>query len=63
MSRRPESRGACRFCGEIVTKRGVVKHLEKCPKWLEQVQAAETSSRPTETLWRLRVQDADNKDY
>ncbi len=63
MPRSPESRATCAFCGEIVTKRGVGKHLEKCPKWLEHLQAAETSSRPTETLWRLRVQDAYNKDY
>ena len=28
-----------------------------------KLQAAETSSRPTETLWHLRVQDAHNKDY
>jgi hypothetical protein len=63
MPRNPESRGTCAFCGEIVTKRGVVKHLEKCSKWLEQSQAAEASSRPTATIWRLRVQDAYNKDY
>lgn len=63
MPRNPESRGRCSFCGEIVTKRGLVKHLENCPKWLEQLQAAEISSRPVETLWRLRVQDAYAKDY
>lgn len=63
MPRGPESRGTCAFCGEVVTKRGIGKHLEKCPKWLEQFQAAEISSRPSETIWRLRVQDAYNKDY
>lgn len=30
MPRSPESRGTCSFCDEVVTKRGVVKHLEKC---------------------------------
>jgi hypothetical protein len=63
MPRNPESRGTCSFCGEFVTKRGVIKHLEKYPKWLEPLQAAETISRPTETLWHLRVQDAYNKEY
>ncbi len=63
MPRSPESRGTCRFCGETVTRRGVTKHLEKCSQWLEQTQAAETSSRPAETLWHLRVQDAYDKDY
>jgi hypothetical protein len=63
MPRGPESRGKCAFCGEVVTKRGLPKHLEKCPGWLEKLQAAETSGRPEETLWHLRVQDAANKDF
>lgn len=63
MPRKPELKGTCSFCGEIVTKRGILKHLEKCPKWLEQLQAAETGSRPVETLWHLRVQDAYDKDF
>jgi hypothetical protein len=63
MPRSPESRGTCSFCGEIVTKRGVEKHLEKCPKWLEQLRAAESSARPLETIWHLRIQDAHSKDY
>lgn len=63
MPRSPESRGTCIFCGEIVTKRSVIKHLAKCSKWLEHFQAAENSSRPMETLWHLRVQDAHNKDF
>ena len=63
MPRSPETRGTCSFCGEVVTRRGVVKHLEKCSRWLERRQAGELSSRPAETLWRLRIQDAGNKDY
>jgi len=63
MARSPESRGTCAFCGESVTRRGVVKHLEKCSRWLEKLQAAEVSSQPAETLWHLRVQDAHDKDY
>jgi len=50
MPRSPESRATCAFCGEIVTKRGGVKHLEKCPSLLEALQMAETSDRPPETL-------------
>ena len=63
MPRGPESQAVCSFCGETVTKRGVDKHLQKCPKWLEQLQSTEASSRPVETLWRLRVQDAYNKNF
>jgi hypothetical protein len=63
MPRGPENPGACAYCSEIITKRGVVKHLDKCPKRQEALSAAETSNRPAETLWHLRVQDAYDKDF
>lgn len=63
MARRPEPRGTCAYCGEVITKRSVSKHLEKCSKRQETLFAAEASSRPVETLWHLRVQDADDKDF
>ena len=63
MPRRPENPGTCAYWGEIITKRGVVKHLDKCPKRQEALAAAKASSRPVETLWHLRVQDAYDKDF
>lgn len=63
MPRRPENPGICAYCGEIITKRGVAKHLDKCPKRQEALTAAEANSRPEETLWHLRVQDAYDKDF
>lgn len=63
MPRRPENPGTCAYCGEVITKRSVTKHLEKCPKRIESLQSATVSSRPMETLWHLRVQDAYDKDY
>ncbi|MEW5872632.1 MAG: hypothetical protein AB1894_25450 [Chloroflexota bacterium] len=63
MPRKPESRGACAYCGEVFTKRSAAKHLAACPRRLEALQAAESSSRPLETLWLLRVQDAYDKDF
>jgi hypothetical protein len=63
MPRNPESRGNCAYCGEVITKRSVSKHLEKCLKRQEILVAAETSSRTVQTLWHLRVQDADDKDF
>jgi hypothetical protein len=63
MPRRPENPGTCAYCGEIITKRGVVKHLDKCPKRRETLSVAEASSRPVETFWHLRVQDAFDKDF
>lgn len=63
MPRKPESRGTCNYCGEIITKRSVGKHLIKCPKRQEALQTATASSRQDETLWHLRVQDAYDKDF
>jgi hypothetical protein len=63
MPRRPENPGTCAYCGEIITKRGVSKHLEKCPKRQEALASAAASNRPVETLWHLRVLDAYNKDF
>ena len=63
MPRRPENPGTCAYCGEIITKRGAAKHLDKCPKRQETLSVAEASSRPVETLWHLRVQDAYDKDF
>ena len=63
MPRNPESRGTCLFCSEIIVKRSVSKHLAKCPKRLENIQAADASTRPQETLWHLRVQGAYAKEY
>jgi len=63
MPRRPENPGTCVYCGEIITKRGVAKHLGKCPKWQEVLTSAAASSQPVETLWHLRVQDAYDKDF
>jgi hypothetical protein len=63
MPRKPENPGTCAYCGESITKRGVANHLDKCSKRQEVLAAAEASSRPEETLWHLRVQDAYNKDY
>lgn len=63
MARAPESRGICAFCGETVVKRSVTKHLQKCSKYLESVQAAEASGREPQTIWHIRAQDAYSKRY
>ena len=63
MPRSPESRGTCTYCGEVITKRSVRKHLDKCPKRQETLFATEASSRQVEMLWHLRVQDAYDKDF
>jgi hypothetical protein len=56
-------RGACAYCGEIITRRSVMKHLDNCSKRQESLRAAEASERDAERLWHLRVQDAYDKDF
>jgi len=63
MPRRPENPGTCAYCGEVITKRSVNKHMDKCPKRQEALTSAAASNRPEETLWHLRVQDAYDKDF
>jgi hypothetical protein len=63
MPRRPENPGICAYCGEIITKRSVAKHLEKCSRRQEALSAAGASSRSEVTIWHLRVQDAYDKDF
>jgi hypothetical protein len=63
MPRRPENPGTCAYCGKIITKRGVSKHLDKCPERQEALASAAASSRPVEKLWHLRVLDAYDKDF
>lgn len=61
MPRKPESRGTCAYCGKVITKRNLSKHLDKCPKRQEALQSATHSSRPAVTLWHLLVQEAYEK--
>jgi len=58
MARSPQSRGMCACCGEELGKRAMLTHFDKCPKRKESLRLAESSDRPVETLWRIRVQDA-----
>lgn len=60
---RSENPGTCAICGEVITKRGVIKHLDRCAKWQEAIQAASACNRAVDLLWHLRVQDAYAKDF
>jgi hypothetical protein len=63
MSRNPQSRGKCQYCGEETAKSGMSRHLEKCEKRAQLIQAAADSPQSEETLWHLRVTDAYEKDF
>jgi len=60
MPRKPETRGTCAYCGGVVTRRGVDKHLAACQKRQAALQA---SNQPSETLWRLHLQGSYNHGF
>lgn len=63
MSRRPENPGICAFCGESMTKRGVLSHLKKCVAWRKIQENTAVSNRPEGHIWHLRVQDMYDPDF
>jgi hypothetical protein len=63
MSRAPQSRGACGFCGQEFAKAGLTRHLKTCAKRLEAQAAAEKTRRTVQKLHHLQVQDAWGGNY
>lgn len=63
MPRRPENPGTCAYCVEVITKRSVAKHPDKCHPRQNVIQGSENSNRMTDKPWHIRVQDAYNKDF
>ena len=60
MPRKPETPGTCTYCGEILTRRAVDKHLKACQKRQAVLQA---SDQPAEMLWRLQIQPTHNQAF
>ena len=60
MPRKPETPGTCTYCGEVITRRAVDKHLAVCQKRQAVLQA---SNQADETLWRLQIQPTYNKSF
>lgn len=63
MSRTPQSRGKCQYCGEETAKSGMSRHLAKCAKRIQVIRSADAGKGTEETLWHVRVQDAYAKDF
>lgn len=58
-----QSRGRCAYCGYETTKGAMARHLAKCPQRQEQIAAAAESGRRAETLYYLRAQSAEYKEF
>jgi uncharacterized protein CbrC (UPF0167 family) len=55
MAQRKQPEGKCYFCREMMTRRKLFNHLEKCVKRREAIEAAEKSKREPEKLFHLRA--------
>ena len=55
MAQRKQPEGRCYFCQEIMTRRKLFNHLEKCVKRGEAIETVENSSREPEKLFHLRA--------
>lgn len=55
MTKRKQPEGKCYFCGEIMTRRKLFNHLEKCAERRSAIEKAEKSRRDTEKLFHLRA--------
>jgi hypothetical protein len=61
MAGRKQSKGACSYCGRVLTRGGMARHLQTCPARQDQIQAANQiprPSRPSGTFFHLQIQDA-----
>lgn len=63
MPRGKQSKGQCTYCKTDIVKNVVTKHLATCPQHLAIIQKAAAKKGKPETLFHLRVQSADSKDF
>jgi len=55
MAERKQPQGECNFCQEIMTKRKLTNHLEKCLKRQEKIAEAEKGKGKSEKLFHLKA--------
>ncbi|MFN0109713.1 MAG: hypothetical protein ACKVZH_12740 [Blastocatellia bacterium] len=63
MQRKMAVKGLCSYCNQEIAKNTVAKHLSACPQRREVLAKAEASSRKSEKIYHLRVQNAYFKDF
>ncbi len=55
MAKKEQPKGKCYFCQEIMTRRKLFNHLEKCAKREETIEIAEKSKKSSQKLFHLRA--------
>lgn len=63
MPTRRQTKGTCAFCAQVIAKQSVTKHLTACTGYQALVAQAGQKAGASETLYRLRAQDAYNKAF
>lgn len=57
MARRKQTRGTCSYCGRVLARSGMLRHLETCSQREAAIAAANQGTGTTEKLYHLRIQD------
>lgn len=58
MARRAQTKGACTYCGRLLTRSGMARHLESCPQRRLALDAADDRAGPVGPLFLLEARDA-----
>lgn len=64
MARRKQTKGPCSYCGRVLARTGMARHLQACPARTRHIaEAGDRRSVPEGTFLHLQVQDAHSGDY
>lgn len=63
MPRGKQSKGQCAYCGQEMSKGGVIRHLSTCPQRQELIARTERKQARRERLYHLRVQAAEQNEF
>lgn len=57
MSRKPQTRGVCAFCGQEFAKAGMTRHLSTCSARQQAIAAADSKGGRNSTIYHLQVRN------
>ena len=63
MSRTPQTKGPCVYCGKLMTSGGMAKHLGTCPQRLVQLDTSDGKAGTVQRLYHLLVRDRYSKQF
>ncbi len=58
MAHGEQSTGACTYCGKVMTRGGLARHLRTCPQRQQAIALADARRGKDQILYHLQVQDA-----